>query len=73
MKQTNVSVSSHRIAHNHPTLDDTAITDTTDILLCRHNDYCILQDTINKPYCTLQYAENCQTHKYYNKYGDLRK
>ena len=37
--------------------------------LCKHDEYCAVKITINKAHCSEDYALNCQTWKYYEKYG----
>ena len=37
--------------------------------LCEHDNYCVLKKTLNKAHCSLDYAKNCQTAKFYRQYG----
>ena len=39
------------------------------IPLCPHNDYCSMKRFKNVAYCSVDAAKQCQTAKYYNKYG----
>ncbi len=38
--------------------------------ICKHDEYCGVKKGLSKEHCSQDYAENCQTAKYYTKYGD---
>ena len=38
-------------------------------LICVHDKYCNIKLTLDKLHCSKNYAKNCQTAKYYTRYG----
>ncbi len=39
-------------------------------LICSHDIYCNVKITLDKAHCSKEYAKNCQTNKFYDRYGE---
>jgi hypothetical protein len=37
--------------------------------LCDHDTDCLVKKTLDKAHCSKDYAETCQAHKFYRRYG----
>ena len=39
-------------------------------LTCDHDSYCNVKNVIGKKHCSKDYAQKCQTAKFYKRYGE---